>query len=160
MIDDTVVESVTQAVVGANDGAGQLAEYGLLYEKRTMANMTYVAFADSANTSSWQSLAGTLAIAAIVVLAVFFVIMSMLYAVSPIDLAPDTIPVVGWLDDLGFLVTATMNAVQQFAKNQDSAMVKVLKYTKWLLVVATIIAALLLGGLLVSLGLLIAYAVG
>ena len=57
-------------------------------------------------------------------LAVFFVIMSMLYAVSPIDLAPDTIPVVGWLDDLGFLVTATMNAVQQFAKNQDSAMVK------------------------------------
>ena len=93
-------------------------------------------------------------------LAVFFVIMSMLYAVSPIDLAPDTIPVVGWLDDLGFLVTATMNAVQQFARNQDSAMVKVLKYTKWLLVVATIIAALLLGGLLVSLGLLIAYAVG
>ena len=83
-------------------------------------------------------------------LAVFFVIMSMLYAVSPIDLAPDTIPVVGWLDDLGFLVTATMNAVQQFAKNQDSAMVKVLKYTKWLLVVATIIAALLLGGLIAA----------
>ena len=83
-------------------------------------------------------------------LAVFFVIMSMLYAVSPIDLAPDTIPVVGWLDDLGFLVTATMNAVQQFAKNQDSAMVKVLKYTKWLLIVATVIAALLLGGLIAA----------
>lgn len=87
MIDDTVVESVTQAVVGANDGTGQLAEYGLLYEKRTMANMTYVAFADSANTSSWQSLAATLAIAAIVVLAVFFVIALLLskWALRPVE---------------------------------------------------------------------------
>ena len=93
-------------------------------------------------------------------LAVFFVIMSMLYAVSPIDLAPDTIPVVGWLDDLGFLVTATMNAIQQFTKDQNSSMVKILKYTKWLLVLATVIAALLLGGLLVAIGTLIAHAVG
>ena len=93
-------------------------------------------------------------------LAVFFVIFSMLYAVSPIDLVFDTMPVVGWLDDLGFLITATLNVVQQFTKDQNSSMVKILKYTKWLLVVATIIAALLLGGLLVSLGLLIAYAVG
>ena len=29
-------------------------------------------------------------------LAVFFVIMSLLYTASPIDLAPDAIPVVGW----------------------------------------------------------------
>ena len=58
-------------------------------------------------------------------LAVFFVIMSMLYAVSPIDLAPDTIPVVGWLDDVGFLAAATMNIVQQFAKDQNSSMVKI-----------------------------------
>lgn len=93
-------------------------------------------------------------------LAVFFVIMSMLYAVSPIDLAPDTIPVVGWLDDVGFLAAATMNIVQQFAKDQNSSMVKILKYTKWLLIIATVIAALLLGGLLVAIGLLIAYAVG
>ena len=93
-------------------------------------------------------------------LAVFFVIMSMLYAVSPIDLAPDAIPVVGWLDDAGFLITSTLNAIQQFTKDQNSSMVKILKYTKWLLVVATVIAALLLGGLLVAIGTLIAYAVG
>ena len=60
-------------------------------------------------------------------LAVFFVIMSLLYTASPIDLVPDAIPVVGWLDDAGFLVTAAMNAVQQFAKDQNSAMVKILK---------------------------------
>lgn len=93
-------------------------------------------------------------------LAVFFVIMSMLYAVSPVDLAPDGIPVVGWLDDIGFLVASTMNVVQQFAKDQNSSMVKILKYTKWLLIVATVIAALLLGGLLVAIGLLIAHAIG
>ena len=93
-------------------------------------------------------------------LAVFFVIMSMLYAVSPVDLAPDGIPVVGWLDDIGFLAAATMNVVQQFAKDQNSSMVKILKYTKWLLIVATVIAALLLGGLLVAIGLLIAHAIG
>ena len=89
-------------------------------------------------------------------LAVFFVIMSLLYTASPIDLVPDAIPVVGWLDDVGFLVTATMNAVQQFTKDQNSAMVKILKYAKWLLIVAVVIAALLLGGLIAAIVALIA----
>lgn len=83
-------------------------------------------------------------------LAIFFVIMSMIYTISPIDLVPDAIPVVGWLDDLGFLITATLNAVQQFTKDQNSSMVKILKYTKWLLIIATVIAALLLGGLIAA----------
>ena len=83
-------------------------------------------------------------------LAVFLMIMSLLYTASPIDLAPDAIPVVGWLDDAGFLITATMNAIQQFSKDQNSSMVKILKYTKWLLILATIIAALLLGGLIAA----------
>jgi uncharacterized membrane protein YkvA (DUF1232 family) len=65
-------------------------------------------------------------------------------------LAPDAIPVVGWIDDIGFLVTATMNAVQQFTKDQNSAMVKILKYAKWFMVIAVVIAALLLGGLIAA----------
>ena len=83
-------------------------------------------------------------------LAVFLMIMSLLYTASPIDLAPDAIPVVGWLDDVGFLVTATMNAVQQFTKDQNSAMVKILKYAKWFMLIAVVIAALLLGGLIAA----------
>ena len=83
-------------------------------------------------------------------LAVFFAIFSVLYTISPIDLAPDAIPVVGWLDDVGFLITATMNLVQQFSKDQNSAMVKILKYVKWLMVIAVVIAALLLGGLIAA----------
>ncbi|MBR3669386.1 MAG: DUF1232 domain-containing protein [Fibrobacter sp.] len=83
-------------------------------------------------------------------LAVFLLIVSVLYTLSPIDLAPDAIPVVGWIDDFGFLVTATMNAIQQFAKDQNSAMVKILKYAKWFLIIAVVIAALLLGGLIAA----------
>ena len=83
-------------------------------------------------------------------LAVFLMIMSLLYMVSPIDLAPDAVPVIGWLDDVGFLITATMNLVQQFAQDQKSAMVKILKYAKWLMVIAVVIAALLLGGLIAA----------
>ena len=83
-------------------------------------------------------------------LAVFLLILSLMYTVSPIDLAPDAIPVVGWLDDLGFLATATMNVMQQFAKDQNSAMVKILKYAKWFMVIAVVIAALLLGGLIAA----------
>ena len=74
----------------------------------------------------------------------------MLYTISPIDLAPDAIPVFGWVDDFGLLATATMNVVQQFAKDQNSSMVKILKYAKWLLIVAVVIAALLLGGLVAA----------
>jgi hypothetical protein len=39
-------------------------------------------------------------------------------------------------------------------------MVKILKYAKWLLVVATVIAALLLGGLLVAIIALVTHAAG
>jgi hypothetical protein len=89
-------------------------------------------------------------------LAVFFAIFSVLYTISPIDLAPDAIPVFGWVDDFGLLATATMNVVQQFAKDQNSSMVKILKYAKWLLIVAVVIAALLLGGLIAAIVALIA----
>ena len=62
----------------------------------------------------------------------------------------------GGLPDVGFLVIATMNAIQQFTKDQNSAMVKILKYAKWFMVNAVVIAALLLGGLIAAIIALIA----
>lgn len=83
-------------------------------------------------------------------LAVFFMIVAVVYTISPIDLSPDAIPIVGWLDDVGALLTAGVNAIQQFAKNQESFMVKILKYIKWFMVIAIVITALLLGGLIAA----------
>lgn len=84
------------------------------------------------------------------VFSVIFMVVSVIYAISPIDLATDAIPIVGWLDDVGLLMTTTMNAVQQFAKNQESFMVKILKYLKWFMVIAILITALLFGGLIAA----------
>lgn len=84
------------------------------------------------------------------VFSVIFMVVSVIYAISPIDLAPDAIPIVGWLDDVGFLMTTTMNAVQQFAKNQESFMVKILKYLKWFMVIAIVVTAILFGGLIAA----------
>ena len=49
-----------------------------------------------------------------------------------------------------------MNVMQQFAKDQNSSMVKILKYVKWFMVIAVVIAALLLGGLIAAIVALIA----
>ena len=92
IIDDTVIESVAQTMANAADGTGRLVEYGLLYEKRSTETMTYVAFADDANTSTWQPLAMTLVIAGAVVLAVFFIISLLLskWALRPVEEAWDS----------------------------------------------------------------------
>ena len=37
---------------------------------------------------------------------VIIAVLAMLYVISPLDLIPDFIPFIGWLDDLGVLVWA------------------------------------------------------
>ncbi|PWJ37640.1 YkvA family protein [Fibrobacter succinogenes] len=90
------------------------------------------------------------------VLAVIFMVIAVVYTVSPVDLSPDAIPIVGWLDDIGALLTAGVNAFQQFAKNQESFFIKILKYVKWFLVIGIVIAALLFGGLIAAIIALVA----
>ena len=57
-------------------------------------------------------------------LSVIIAMMALAYDISPLDLSPDTIPVLGWLDDAGITVMAALNAYQQFAKDQNAISVR------------------------------------
>ncbi|MFO0597963.1 MAG: DUF1232 domain-containing protein [Myxococcaceae bacterium] len=46
-------------------------------------------------------------------------VLAVLYAISPIDLVPDTIPVIGWLDDLGLLSVAFGLIVRDMGKHAE-----------------------------------------
>lgn len=70
------------------------------------------------------------------------------YTASPIDAVPDAIPVLGWLDDIGFVLMAALNVYQQFAKDQNSTMVKLVRYTKWMLIALIILAGVVVGGII------------
>jgi len=37
---------------------------------------------------------------------IIIVLLALIYVISPLDLIPDVIPVIGWLDDLGVLAWA------------------------------------------------------
>lgn len=48
------------------------------------------------------------------IIAVLFVLFAILYLVSPIDIIPDFIPVIGWMDDLVVLALAGAFALDTF----------------------------------------------
>ena len=83
-------------------------------------------------------------------LSVIIAMMALAYDISPLDLSPDTIPVLGWLDDAGITVMAALNAYQQFAKDQNAISVRLAKYVKWMMVAVLVIAAAVIIGLYVT----------
>lgn len=45
-----------------------------------------------------------------------FVLFALLYVLSPVDLIPDAIPILGWLDDVGVLSLALAWAARESAR--------------------------------------------
>lgn len=80
-------------------------------------------------------------------LSVLIAMVALAYDMSPIDAVPDALPVLGWLDDVGFTVMAVLNAYQQFAKDQGALTVRLAKYLKWMLIALVVIAGVAVGGL-------------
>ena len=79
-------------------------------------------------------------------LAVVLMFAALVYDSSPYDLMP-----ILQFDDLGLTTAAILNLFQQFAKDQDSNLVRILKYAKWAIVILVVIAILLLVGLFIFL---------
>jgi uncharacterized membrane protein YkvA (DUF1232 family) len=51
-----------------------------------------------------------------------FVLAAVLYAVSPVDLIPDVVPVVGWLDDIGVMSLAVAWMWRMVGRYRDAPM--------------------------------------
>jgi len=83
-------------------------------------------------------------------LSILIAMAAVAYDLSPIDAVPDALPVLGWLDDVGFTVMAVLNAYQQFAKDQAALSVRLAKYVKWMMVALVIIAGVAVGGLVAA----------
>ena len=80
-------------------------------------------------------------------LSVLIAMAAVAYDLSPIDAVPDALPVLGWLDDIGFTTMAALNLYQQFAKDQSALTVRLAKYIKWMMVAVLVIAAATIIGL-------------
>ncbi|WP_442856537.1 YkvA family protein [Alistipes sp. An66] len=44
-------------------------------------------------------------------------VLAILYSLSPIDIAPDVLPIAGWADDILVLGTSALNLLQTYTQN-------------------------------------------
>lgn len=65
-----------------------------------------------------------------------------LYAISPVDIIPDVVPVVGWADDLLAVVGGGLNLIQANLAQTNQTLAGILKFVKWTVII--------LGGILVA----------
>ena len=71
-------------------------------------------------------------------------IISILYTVSQIDILPDVIPVVGWVDDLVIAATGTLNLIQKTCSETMSSLASIAKFLKWVTIILGGIAIIVL----------------
>ena len=58
-------------------------------------------------------------------------ILAIVYTVSPVDLVPDVLPIVGWFEYALLLVVGGLNGIQNGVVEANGSMRKVIKYIKW-----------------------------
>lgn len=70
-------------------------------------------------------------------------ILALLYTISPIDLVPDFIPIVGWLEDALLVIVGGLNGIQNGVLEANSSLRTLIKYLKWGLLIIGGIAILI-----------------
>lgn len=58
-------------------------------------------------------------------------ILAIIYTVSPVDLVPDVLPVVGWFEDALLLIVGGLNGVQNGLLDANSSLRGIVKFLKW-----------------------------
>ena len=71
-------------------------------------------------------------------------ILAAVYAVSPVDLVPDALPIAGWLEDALFLIVGCLNGIQNGVLDDNSSLRKIIKFLKWGLLIIGIIGILII----------------
>ena len=57
-------------------------------------------------------------------------ILALIYTVSPIDLIPDFIPIVGWFEDALLVIVGGLNGIQNGVLEANSSLRTLIKYLK------------------------------
>ena len=70
-------------------------------------------------------------------------ILALIYTVSPIDLVPDFIPIVGWFEDALLVIVGGLNGIQNGVLEANSSLRTLIKYLKWGLLIIGGIAILI-----------------
>lgn len=81
-------------------------------------------------------------------------VLGALYIVSPVDIIPDAIPVVGWMDDLLIAVTSVSTVLDSQLSQSNktlSIMLKALKYISFSLFVIIALLILIFGAFMYQL---------
>lgn len=66
-------------------------------------------------------------------------ILAIIYAVSPVDIVPDVIPIAGWLEDGLFLIVGGLNGLQNGVLDANSSLRSIVKFLKWGLLIVGIV---------------------
>ncbi|MCQ2323732.1 MAG: DUF1232 domain-containing protein [Paludibacteraceae bacterium] len=80
-----------------------------------------------------------------------WLIIGILYAVSPVDILPDVVPFAGWVDDLIITGTGVLNFIQAEVGKSSQTLSSILGMFKWIVLILGVIAILLvalIGGLI------------
>ena len=71
-------------------------------------------------------------------------ILAVIYTVSPVDLVPDALPVLGWLEDALFLIVGGLNGIQNGVLDDNNSLKKIVKFLKWGLLIIGAMAILII----------------